>query len=203
MFQKFSYYYRVRRTELCPRFPTHSLIAEGPLYFYLHIKWGGLFIFFCISDHNDRGNYLAVGVFALACQSAESLSVFWNMCCGNRTTQPCADLLEKRAALDWTLNYCCLVSQLIILCNRRGELKRSGREIERSPSSSAEISNAVLIQLHGCVRLIGLVGVSLSTSSALLWVDELSKMGKTEQLVCPVTALSSVTVQRSRNTEVL
>ena len=57
--------------------------------------------------------------------------------------QPCADLLEERAALDCTLNYCCLVDPPIVLSSRHGELKRSGREIDRSPPSSAEISNAV------------------------------------------------------------
>jgi hypothetical protein len=62
--------------------------------------------------------------------------------------QPCADLLDRRAALDCTLNYCCLVNPAIILSNRHEELKRFGREIERSPSSSAEISNAVLVQLR-------------------------------------------------------
>ena len=41
--------------------------------------------------------------------------------------QPCADLLEKNAALDCTLNYSRLINTPIILSNRHGELKLSAR----------------------------------------------------------------------------
>jgi hypothetical protein len=73
--------------------------------------------------------------------------------------QPCDDLLEKRAALDCTLNKCCLVNPPIALSNRHGQSERSGREIERSPSSSAEISRAVLVHLLSCWRLINLASL--------------------------------------------
>ena len=58
----------------------------------------------------------------------------------------------------------------IILSNRHGELKRFGRQIERSPSSSAaEISNVakVKVKVHSCVRLVASGSIEHSVRSAV------------------------------------
>jgi hypothetical protein len=67
----------------------------------------------------------------------------------------------------------------------------------RLVSNVVKVKVKVKVHQHSCVRL--LASGSFEHSVSLLCVEEMSKMGKTEPLVCAVIAPSSINVQGSRN----